>query len=72
MKLNIKVVPKSSREKITRENDILKIYIKEAPEKGKANRAVVRTLAKHFGTSQSNVKILVGHNTKNKIVQIIK
>ena len=46
------------------------VKVKERPEKGKANEAVTRLLAKHFSLPQSAVTILRGHTTSHKLIAI--
>lgn len=48
------------------------IGIRAKPVKGKANKEVVKKLAKYFDVSSSAVRIVVGVRSKNKIVEIIK
>ena len=40
------------------------------PERGKANRELIRKLAKHFKISTSQVQILKGHRSQSKTVDI--
>jgi uncharacterized protein YggU (UPF0235/DUF167 family) len=40
------------------------------PERGKANRELIRKLAKHFKISTSQVRILTGLKSKRKIIDI--
>lgn len=46
------------------------VHVKEAPEKGKANSAVIKALAKHLGISPSRVILLRGEKSRNKLFQI--
>lgn len=52
-----------------KENQIT-IGIKSKPNKGEANKEIIKKLAKHFGVSTSLVKIKSGHKSKQKIIQI--
>jgi hypothetical protein len=71
MKIFVKVKPKAKEQKVEKVNDInFKVLVKEPPEKGKANRAVIRALADYFNSSQSNIKIISGSNSKLKIIEI--
>lgn len=71
IKLGVKVVPGASSSKIVGWlGDELKIRISEAPEKGKANRAVVKLLAKHLEISASDIKIISGHSSSHKKLEI--
>lgn len=49
---------------------IYKVSVKAAPTDGKANEAIIRALAKHFGIRPSDVRIVSGHTTSKKIVEI--
>lgn len=71
MKITVRVIPKSSQQKVVKKDGVFCVYVKSLPEKGKANAELRKVLAKHFGTSQSSVKIIVGDRTKNKLVQIL-
>jgi len=77
--LRIKVVPKSSKNEIvevmkeeTSEGTIetIKIRIKAAPEKGKANQELIKFLAGHFNTHKSKVSIISGHSSQLKLIKI--
>ena len=46
------------------------VGITSKPERGKANAELIRKLAKHFSVPSSRVRILAGHKSKNKIVEI--
>lgn len=46
------------------------VWVKEPAEKGKANKAVIKALAKYFGVAQSEVKIVSGFSSKQKILEI--
>ena len=73
MKLPLKVVPGASSEGIQWLGDdhgTLKVRVTAAPEKGKANKAVVKLIAKHLGVPISAVAIISGHTGHNKTVEI--
>mgnify|MGYP001611346867 CR=1 FL=1 len=48
----------------------LLVWVKDRPVEGKANEAVIRALADHFGCAKSQVTIHSGHTSKHKIVDI--
>lgn len=64
------VRPSSKEEKIDKigENNF-KILVKESPEKGKANKTVVKILAKYFGISYRNIRIK-NFRSRKKIIEI--
>lgn len=69
--IKVKIIPKSkSNEIVGYENDLLKIRIKAAPEKNKANKELIYFLAKILKISQSEITILSGETSKIKKIQI--
>jgi uncharacterized protein len=70
MKIRVRVRPNSSREEVTPEGDLFIVKVKEPPLEGRANRAVIRLLAEHFGVPTSQVSILSGLRGKDKVVEI--
>jgi len=71
MKLKLKVVPSSSRNQIVgRWAEALKIKVAAPPERGKANRAVIKLLADALGIDAANIRIVAGETSSNKVVEI--
>jgi uncharacterized protein (TIGR00251 family) len=70
MKIQVKVKPNSRSEELGREGDVLIVKVKEPPREGKANQAVIRLLAEHFGVHKSQVRILAGFRSKNKVIEV--
>ena len=67
-----KIVPGSSRTGACGLlNGILKIKISAAPEKGKANQALVGFLAKKLGVKKKAVRIISGQTNPVKQVQVL-
>lgn len=48
----------------------LKVAVTAAPEKGKANKAIVKLLAKRLGVSPSSIDIVSGDVSKQKKVRV--
>jgi len=70
MKIRVKVKPNSRIEELSQEGDSFIIKVKEPPKEGKANQAVIKLLAEHFGVPQSQVRILSGFRSRNKIIEV--
>ncbi len=70
MKLNIKVIPRASKERIIEENGTLKVYVTSPAVDGRANKAVIESLAEYFKTKKRMVRIISGEKSRNKIVEI--
>lgn len=50
--------------------DEITISIKSQPERGKANRELVKRLSEYFGVSEASVRIVSGLASRKKIVEI--
>lgn len=71
MIVNVKAVPRSSKAGIDGWiGDALKVRVKCAPVDGKANKALVETIAEAFGVAKSKVRIVSGETSKTKRVEI--
>ena len=70
MKIQVKVKPSSKTEELSQEGDSFIVKVKEPPKEGKANQAVIKLLAEHFSVTQSQVRILSGFRSKNKIIEV--
>ena len=70
MKLEIKVFPRSSQEKLVKTDGTVKAYVKAAPDKGKANKALIALIAKEYKKAKSGIKIIKGKTGRNKIVEV--
>ncbi|MBN2186218.1 MAG: DUF167 domain-containing protein [Dehalococcoidia bacterium] len=70
MKIQVKVKPNSKTEEVSHEEDSFVVKVKEPPREGKANQAVIKLLAAHFSVPQSQVRILSGFKSRNKVVEV--
>lgn len=50
--------------------DEISISIKSEPERGKANRELVKKLAKHFEVGEDRIRIVSGLTSRKKIVEV--
>ncbi|MDD4909570.1 MAG: DUF167 domain-containing protein [Candidatus Omnitrophica bacterium] len=70
LRINIRVIPGASRDKIVKENGRLKVYVCAPAESGRANKAVIDLLADHFDKRKSGIEIVKGGHSRDKVVQI--
>ncbi len=71
MKIFIKAKTQSKIEKVEKiDNTHFYVHVKEPPEKGKANNAIIKALSKHFNIPSSKINIISGHTSKQKIIEI--
>ncbi|MEP0843930.1 MAG: DUF167 domain-containing protein [Phycisphaerae bacterium] len=69
--LPVKVVPKSSRDRIVGELEgALKITVSAAPQRGAANLAVCRVIARALGLRAGQVRVETGHSSPRKTLRI--
>ena len=69
--LSVKVIPGSSRDEIAGAvGDDLKIKIASAPEKGKANKALVKFLSGSLKIPRSDISITKGRTSARKLLKI--
>jgi uncharacterized protein (TIGR00251 family) len=67
----VKVSPRSSKTAIAGVlGGMLKIKLAAAPEKGKANQALIEFLADELGVKKNAVKITSGHTSPVKTIEV--
>ena len=64
--------PNSKTEEVSQEGNTFIVKVKEPPQEGKANRALIKVLAEHFGVPKSQVRIVSGLKSKSKVIEIVK
>lgn len=73
--IQVKVTPGSSREEVRVEtledgSVLYRVYVRAVAEDGKANKAVIALLARHFGVAKRDVEILRGGSGRHKSLLI--
>jgi len=69
--IEVKVVPLSGRQECTLGDDnVLKCFLKSAPEKGKANYELIKLFSKTLKIPQHFVKIVSGGMARKKRIKI--
>lgn len=67
----IKVAPGSGKSECKLDkNNMLKCYVKSPAENGKANKELIKMLAKSIGVTQDEVSIVSGETSRNKRIRI--
>lgn len=71
MKLQIKVIPSSSKDCIAGWlEDTLKVKVQAPPDRGKANKSVIKVLQQSLGLENGSIRILSGTTSNIKIIEI--
>ncbi len=69
--VSVKVQPNAGKDRVVGEHaDQLKVAVTVAPEKGKANRAVIKVLSKWLGVKSTDIQIVSGETSRDKKVFI--
>ncbi len=70
MKIFVKTHPHAKKAQVLRKDEShYEIWIHEAPEDGKANRAILERLSEALGVRKSSLSIVSGQTSRNKVVQ---
>jgi len=73
MLIKVKVFPSSKKEEIIKKSeDSFEVKVKEKPERGLANREVIRIISAYFKIPKSKVRLIKGFKERNKIFKITK
>ena len=71
-RLRLRVAPKAARARIMGEHGgALKLAVTEAPERGKANAAVITLLAQELRVPKKNIAIVSGETSQDKVAEIL-
>ncbi|WP_424965681.1 DUF167 domain-containing protein [Dinoroseobacter sp. S375] len=69
-RLTVKAVPRSKRAGIDPGTDPIRVRVTAAPEKGRANAAVARLLAKALGIAPGRLRLVQGQSHRIKVFEI--
>ena len=71
--LAVRVTPRASRDEIAEilSDGTVRVRLTAPPVEGKANRALIKFLAKVLGVAPSAIEIVAGANGRDKLVSII-
>jgi len=70
MRVNVRVMPRSSKNEICWEGDALKVRLTAPPVDGAANAALLKFLAARLKLPQSALQIVQGAASRQKVIQI--
>ena len=71
MKYTVVAHPNSRRPSV--ETDLLgtlHVYVREPPLEGRANLALIESLADHFNVKKNHIRLLSGDKSKHKVIEI--
>lgn len=72
MKIFVTAKPNAHEASVTKVSDnTFIVAVREPPIEGRANRAILATLAEYFKVAPFKVRLVSGHTSRQKIVEII-
>jgi uncharacterized protein len=71
--LEVKVIPRAHTGQVVEvmANGALKVKVRAAPEKGKANEELCRVLAEYLSVSRRSVEVILGQTSQQKRVKVV-
>jgi uncharacterized protein (TIGR00251 family) len=71
MKITVKIKPNAKEERVekTGENSY-SVWVRQRLVEGRANEALVKVLAEHFGVSKSAVVLVKGRTSRQKLFEV--
>jgi uncharacterized protein len=70
MIVNVRVIPKSSRARVSEEDGWLKVHLTRPAQDGEANEQLIALLADYYKTKKYRISIRTGHTSRTKQVQV--
>jgi uncharacterized protein len=70
MRLTLKIIPGAKRNEWKTEGDAIKVYLNAPAVDGKANTALVKFLAGHYGVKIAQIEIIKGLKSRHKVINI--
>ena len=70
-RISVKAKPGAKIASVEEKDGQFFVAVKERATDGRANRAVERAIAKHFGVAPSCVRVVAGHTAREKIIEIL-
>lgn len=71
MKIEVVVHPNSKNPRVEKDlTEMIHVYVNAPPLEGKANKAVIESLAKFLKVKKSGIILIRGEKSKNKVFKI--
>lgn len=66
----VKVVPRAKTSRVQEKEEYIRVYVTAPAHRGRANKAIIDALAKHYRVKKRDVRILKGEKSREKLVEI--
>lgn len=67
-RLAIRVIPSAKEQRLVEEKGMVRIYLQAPPDKGKANRELLKFFKKEQGVS---VRLVSGEKSRRKVIEVV-
>ena len=72
MKIFVKAKPNTKQEKVEKIDEThFIVSVREPPRQGRANEAIIKVLAEYFNVSRSQIHLVRGFTSKEKVFEIL-
>ena len=72
MRIKVKVKARARQQRVEKVSDgEYRVWVKAAPEKGRANEAVIEALSGFIGIPKSRLSLLSGQTSTHKTIEIL-
>jgi hypothetical protein len=69
-RINLRVIPRAKQNKIVETDGLYRVYITAAPVDGAANAAVIKLLAEYFDVPKTQIQIVRGATSRDKVIDL--
>lgn len=66
--INVRVIPRARKNDVIEFAGGFKVYLTATPTEGKANKALLEVLARHLNLKKSQLTIIKGEKSRNKVI----
>ena len=70
MKIKVRVYPRSNTEKVVESGSGLKVYLTAAPQRGKANKELLKVISSYLKVKKSSLNLIRGKASRDKIIEV--
>jgi len=70
MRIEVRVTTKAKESSVTKGSGFVRVKTTAAPDRGKANEAVIALLAEYYDVAKSTIRIVRGHSGRTKLIEI--
>lgn len=69
-RITVRVIPRSRKNEIRREGEIIKVHLTAPPVDGAANEALIALLATRLQLPRRSLRIIQGASSRQKLIEI--